>query len=390
MFDGVFDGKGYAIKNMSFVSTINNQNAYLGLFTTGTGIIQNVKIQEATIIADVIVDDENWYSAYCGAFIADGSNSRMIVIDHCEVDEYTTINVKNQTGQSCVGGFVGRVEDTSTHNYYNNDRIVISNSINRGSLSSDGYAGGLVGSIYSVAATIENCYNAGDVNSNINAGGLIGSFTRKALIVINSYNMGNISADSSAGGLIGSACDTLTFVNSNNKGFVFGKTYAGGIVGCAWSGTTANTNLTITDSYNIGDISSNSRAGGFVGEFSSWSLVASFTNSYNAGDISADFYAGGLIGYAYSASTIKNSYNCGNVSGNKSGGLVGDEASKNIVTVTGSYSLVSGNFGYNGASCAISQLNSKEFYTKILGWSEDIWDFSELDVENGKHPKLKQ
>ena len=39
---------------------------------------------------------------------------------------------------------------------------------------------------------------------------------------------------------------------------------------------------------------------------------------------------------------------------------------------------------------SIEQLNSKEFYTETLGWSEDIWDFSELDVENGKYPKLKQ
>jgi hypothetical protein len=312
------------------------------------------------------------------------------VITDCNTDSYVSnVNVNGYTYMVALGGFVGCVSDNALiQNSYSSGGVEITEE-NTMTIGAGGFCGGVAGDS-STNATIENCYNAGDVNSNINAGGLIGSFTQKALIVINSYNMGNISADSLAGGLIGSACDTLTFVNSNNKGFVFGKSCAGGIVGCAWSGTTADTNLTITDSYNIGDISSNSRAGGFVGEFSSWSLVASFTNSYNAGDISADFYAGGLIGYAYSASTIKNSYNCGNVSGNKSGGLVGDEASKNIVTVTGSYSLVSGNFGYNGASCAISQLNSKELYTEIFGWSEDIWDFSELDVENGKHPKLKQ
>ena len=45
---------------------------------------------------------------------------------------------------------------------------------------------------------------------------------------------------------------------------------------------------------------------------------------------------------------------------------------------------------YNGITCTIDQLNSKSFYTETLGWSEDIWDFSELDVENGKYPKLKK
>ena len=39
--------------------------------------------------------------------------------------------------------------------------------------------------------------------------------------------------------------------------------------------------------------------------------------------------------------------------------------------------------------CSVEQLNSKEFYTQTLGWSEDIWDFSELDFENGKYPKLR-
>lgn len=32
----------------------------------------------------------------------------------------------------------------------------------------------------------------------------------------------------------------------------------------------------------------------------------------------------------------------------------------------------------------VDQLNSKEFYTETLGWSEDVWDFSNLDVETGK------
>jgi len=39
--------------------------------------------------------------------------------------------------------------------------------------------------------------------------------------------------------------------------------------------------------------------------------------------------------------------------------------------------------------CSVEQLNSKEFYTETLGWSEDVWDLSDLDIENGKYPKLK-
>ena len=39
--------------------------------------------------------------------------------------------------------------------------------------------------------------------------------------------------------------------------------------------------------------------------------------------------------------------------------------------------------------CSVEQLNDKTFYIDVLGWSEDVWDFSDLDVENGKYPVLK-
>ena len=92
------------------------------------------------------------------------------------------------------------------------------------------------------------------------------------------------------------------------------------------------------------------------------SAVVTITNSTNSGAISSDYCAGGLIGYVDSSSTI---------------------------TITNSYSLTSGNGSKNGTPCTVEQLNSKAFYTEVLGWSEDVWDFSELDIENGKYPKLK-
>ena len=45
---------------------------------------------------------------------------------------------------------------------------------------------------------------------------------------------------------------------------------------------------------------------------------------------------------------------------------------------------------HNGVEkCTAEQLSTKTFYTETLGWSENIWDFSELDAENEKYPKLK-
>jgi hypothetical protein len=50
--------------------------------------------------------------------------------------------------------------------------------------------------------------------------------------------------------------------------------------------------------------------------------------------------------------------------------------------------IVKNTFNINNPGVKI-QLNSADFYTKTLNWSEDIWELSELDIENGKYPKLK-
>ena len=228
-FYGAFDGKGYSIKNMSYVGTVKNADVYLGLFGKSCGVIKNVNVEEATIVVEVTADDGAEHSAYVGGIVA--CRDGILHIHNSTVDEYsifTVKNVKNSVGSIYIGGIVGLASSSST---------------------------------------ITNCTNSGSV-----------------------------SATGASG---------------------YG-TYAGGIAG-------------------IADI---------------------ITNCTNSGDVSSSYRAGGIVGYAYSS------------------------------TITNCYSLVAGD-GNNGETCTVEQLNSKEFYTETLGWSEDVWDFSELDIENGKYPKLK-
>ena len=112
-------------------------------------------------------------------------------------------------------------------------------------------------------------------------------------------------------------------------------------------------------------------------------------NCINNGSVTANFdYArvGGIVGYSYHSEIIS-CINTGTITaiGNNVyiGGLVGDYYSDK--TINNSYSILGMNNTSdlnNGEICTAAQLNSKEFYTETLGWSEDIWDFSELDVEN--------
>ena len=93
--------------------------------------------------------------------------------------------------------------------------------------------------------------------------------------------------------------------------------------------------------------------------------------------------------YAYNLS-ITNSLNIGNIDGTRAAGIIASIYSNHegYITITNSYSLVEVNL-INCTLCTVEQLNTKEFYTEVLGWSEDVWDFSSLDVENGKCPTLK-
>ncbi len=296
-FKGVFDGKGYSIENMSFVGTIKNADAYLGLFSRGKGLIKDLNIKEATIIAEVTSDDGNGYDACCGAFL--GSASR-ITLSNCTVDNNSifTVNNKCPFGASYVGGVIGNVSNSSR-------------------------------------ATIEYCTNNAIVTGegeNSYAGGLVGSF-RGDGVISNSTNNGSVTAQHMAGGLTGEL--------------------DGVVISCANNG-----HVNVNSEF--------SRIGGVAG----WAAegCSTINNCVNSGILTAINNISGYIG-----------------------GLVG-EGDINCVNITNSYSLTTGHNLHeytDGIACTIDQLNSKEFYTETLGWSEEIWDFSELDVENGKYPKLK-
>jgi hypothetical protein len=256
-FYGVLEGNGYSIKNMSFVGTITEQSAGLGLFGGADGIIRNLHIKNATLIVDFNPNKSEYPPSISAGFFASGGNAYFY---NCTVDSASVLNIKYPSGglvECYAGGFVGRGVENS----------------------------------------FINCSNSGSVSAKY-AGGLIG--------------------------LVGGDCQ-VTITNSTNSGSVSAK--------CA----------------------------------------------------------GGLIGYVYSTSQVNiiNSTNCGSVSSTCAGGLIGSVGDGGQVNITNSYSLVSGNASYNGETCTVEQLNSKEFYTETLGWSEDIWDFSELDVESGKYPVLK-
>ena len=228
-----------------------------------------------------------------------------------------------------------------------------------------------------------------------NAEGIIKKLSLYGRLIVTMNRTADKRYMATAGGLCAEASD-LTIENvvnnvnlsvTDNCGYY---AYAGGLVGYSDSGGT----ITITDSYNTGDVSA-AYAGGLVG-YSYICVAVTITDSYNTGSVSATgnyyyVYAGGLVGIVCVGTvTITDSYNTGDVSasvtGNYSayaGGLVGDGGS--AVTITDCYYTLpensSNNYGEKKSSVAEIVAIIKEL------WDSSVWDFDNLD-ENG-NPTLK-
>ena len=305
-FDGVFDAKNHTIENMSFVGTIKNSDALLGLFSVGTGVIKNIGFETCEIVVNVVSDDEKSYSAYAGLVVA---KAERLKIDFAwNIDSYISITNTssgvNESNGVLIGGFVGSMTDSSIYNSINHANIF--------SKAEWGMTGGIVGN--ASESLIGSCCNYGQISSNQNAGGIAGG----GCDIINCINFGSILGGFASGGIAGWGGNE-SIKNCFNAGKIHGDSYlTAGIAGQRW-------NSKISSCINVGCIESQNSCAAVAGD-----------DNYN----------------------VENCYG---------------------ITKYASYDEL----------CSAEQLNNNSFYTQQLGWSEDVWDFSDLDVENGKYPKLK-
>ena len=170
-------------------------------------------------------------------------------------------------------------------------------------------AGGIVGVANNsdTEVIIENCTNCGEIQGE-SLGGGITSNSNGPTNIINCLNNGNIiSKESSAGGIIAwQRGGKLEILNSANSGIIEGKK-AGGIIGnVAGAGWTAILNTYIYNSYNVGQIISDTVSGGIVGVKGTLSAknYLYIENSYNIGKVIGNEY-GNAVGKIYSQTDTK-------------------------------------------------------------------------------------
>ena len=236
---------------------------------------------------------------------------------------------------------IGTYNNSFKGNFYGNGHVIKNLTITDTSVLSEPFTSGSSKVYHAGLFGMTNgakLYDIGLENVNINlsidgvedgvwAGALVGY--EQYSEINNCYSTGSVSADAYAGGLVGVVVLDSSVSNSYSTVNVSGKSIVGGLV--------ANLGGKISNSFATGNVNGSS-AGGLVGYVSSSTISNSFaTGNVSASEGSKQNGAGGLVGYAFSGNiTISDSFAMGNVTGTASqGGVVGIDSATTTVTNCG-------------------------------------------------------
>ena len=345
-FNGIFDGDNFSIKNLNIDRSSTTDTFALIEKITDDSTIKYLTLDKGKVTSTngANIRSDN-ISAFIGSVTGTGSKKIKVIIDNSTTNLNLTSN-NNKFAVVTIGGFIA---DAS------NADITITNSKNLGNIINP---------------------NAVDV---IYAGGFIGRSTNNIMIDMKgSSNKGDIDVKAIA-------------------------SYAGGLIGNSIGD--ANDNISITNTYNIGNIistyvsdpdtTSESSAGGFIGDNNGDSTgKITVENTYNTGEIKANgsttenAYSGGLIGRNQNHPlTIKTSYSYADIAGSSYGAIIGTN-----INSTNTYT---NNFWYMptfpldtigaGTELTIDAFKLEKTFTDKSWNFENIWE----KLDGALYPTLK-
>lgn len=225
------------------------------------------------------------------------------------------------------------------------------------------FAGGIAG----VANYLYGCYNYSSLSVTnteaSRAGGIASVVTGMAKQCV---NYGNISVHSSALYVDGGAC----------CGGISG--YGGKIVNCINHGNIEHEETNPNGSHRIGGI--------MVGEVGGGIII----NCLNTGKISSNDTVAGICDateythHQFIPPTVRSCLNVGTLIAPTTYGI----ACKQGCTATDSYAFSLKN-NSTGNTVTLAELATPDFYINVLGWDPTIWNFENLDPQNGRFPTLR-
>ena len=359
---GTADGTRAILDNLTnevkVSSTGNRVGGVVGYanYATITKCVNNAAITGKDCVAGVVGKASNATMENCtntGAVTSTGTDTRVQYCFNGSTTNYGTGEFSNITGSHSTGGICGYVDHGSLENCSNSGAI-------------QGYVkiGGVVGGTY--WSPVADCVNTGAVTAT-------GQFNQN-IASQTGYGFG-----SSTGGIVGWMYTNGAITNCENSGTVKGKGGLGGIVGFASCNSNKSSGVAIKDCKNTGEVISagvvmgggtknhNPATGGIAGSVSAFgaqitniiscqntgnvtsdgciaggivgrvnqtrhdgSAVNLVDKCVNTGDVTAPYWTGGICGMALSfyngVIRIRNSYNTGTITGNRTDADSGEVA----------------------------------------------------------------
>ena len=301
---------------------------------------------------------------------------------------------------TAVGGIVGFSEIKET--------LKVEKCVNSGAITPSSFAtslGGIVGRINGAdSAAITGCKNSAALTSgnSENMGGIVG-YSNQSTTITGCHNSGTMTNSSvgqysiltCTGGILGRMeTKDLLVKQCSNTGTVSGSAKkdarVGGLIGQITNGGT------LEECYNAGECTvTNAESNAFVGGLVGDSNTLTLQNSYNVGTISNDAsssysYIGGLIGRAKDSSSIKTSYNAGEIkeTGNNVGAIVGSADTNSSVTDCYYWN----GCGAKGAGTGktANEMTEDGIWMTNLGLDTNVWTKDNNDSDStGNLPVLK-
>lgn len=327
VFTGTFDGQGHKIYNMHVDSTGDN----LGFIRKANGAtVKNVTFERCTVSTDgmagyshgtvigwcdgnaitldnvTAVSSKVYGDCYIGGLVGSGDaditfkNCRNLYsADYanrvCNGKDYFVKGNDGLDGNGGVGGFVGRMGENRklTIDYGVNSAYVSITQGSRNNFRIGGFAGRARGEVY-----ISHSYNYGVIGDSNDRKGLTAGFIGNAeryVKISNSQNLGSIYGSDRTAGFIGwhDGDYNIDIDYCSNYGAISGTAeQAGGIIALSNS----NKTITINNTKNYGNVSTNRHAAGIVG-ITYGSLFCNKVDNEGVISTTSDIYAAGICTY---------------------------------------------------------------------------------------------
>lgn len=305
--------------HLSAALNVNNAEELISIFEQSTGgtvkedidILQDLDFSQAGLSLPLGTNTDGTCRAFSGTVRGHGHAILGLVFNNgantnaglfCSLTEASVEDLIIDNSCTFTGSFAGALSVSV------NGSVVVRNVTNKAAVSGVTRVGGLIGFVENqkqghVVLTLDGCKSEGDISGSTGVGGLLGIVfknTEIKIIISQSHNNASVSGKIYVGGFVGSISGNsaikIEISNSTNCGIVNGASIAGGFVG-EMNGNKV-LSITVKESSNHGTITSqNDNIGGIIGRTSDCTASdITISNSFNNGNISGASWVGGFLG----------------------------------------------------------------------------------------------